>query len=103
MLELVPGPVVDDVFDEFFADPTTPRPNYARLAATLGAVETESLVNGVRAIHAALLRRGGTFTVYAESTGTERIFPFDPIPRIFSHREWRRIADGVEQRVRALN
>jgi len=50
-----------------------------------------------------LLRRGVTFTVYAESAGTERIFPFDPIPRIFSHQEWRRIADGVEQRVRALN
>jgi uncharacterized circularly permuted ATP-grasp superfamily protein len=103
MLELVQRPVVDDVFDEFFADPTTPRPNYARLAATLGAVETDTLVNGVRAINAALLRRGVTFTVYAESAGTERIFPFDPIPRIFSHREWRRIAAGVEQRVRALN
>jgi uncharacterized circularly permuted ATP-grasp superfamily protein len=103
MLELVQRPVVDDVFDEFFADPTSPRPNYARLAETLGAVETETLVHGVRAINAALLRRGVTFTVYAESSGTERIFPFDPIPRIFSHREWRRISAGVEQRVRALN
>ncbi len=103
MLELVQRPVVDDVFDEFFADPTTPRANYARLAVTLAAVETDTLVNGVRAINAALLRRGVTFTVYAESSGTERIFPFDPIPRIFSHREWRRMAAGVEQRVRALN
>jgi len=103
MLELVQPSVANDVFDEFFADATTPRPNYAQLAATLGTVETDAFVIGVRAINAALLRRGVTFTVYAEAAGTERIFPFDPIPRIFSHREWRSIAAGVEQRVRALN
>lgn len=102
MLELVQRADVGEVFDEFF-DAGVPRANYARLARTLASVEPEMLVNGVRAINAALLRRGVTFTVYAESAGTERIFPFDPIPRIFSHEEWRRIAAGVEQRVRALN
>jgi uncharacterized circularly permuted ATP-grasp superfamily protein len=103
MLDLAQRPDVGDVFDEFFADATTPRPNYVKLAQTLAAVEPDALVSGVRAINAALLRRGVTFTVYAESTGTERIFPFDPIPRIFSHTEWQRIAKGIEQRVRALN
>src|ERR1700681_402290 len=102
MLELVQRPDVGEVFDEFF-DAAGPRPNYLQLARTLESVEPEMLVNGVRAINAALLRRGVTFTVYAEAAGTERIFPFDPIPRIFSHQEWRRIANGVEQRVRALN
>ncbi len=103
MLDLVQRPDAGVVFDEFFDDTTTPRPNYARLARTLSAVEPETLISGVRAINAALLRRGVTFTVYAEAAGTERIFPFDPIPRIFSHDEWQRIAKGVEQRVRALN
>jgi uncharacterized circularly permuted ATP-grasp superfamily protein len=102
MLELVQRPDVGEVFDEFF-DAAGPRPNYVPLARTLASVEPEMLVNGVRAINAALLRRGVTFTVYAEAAGTERIFPFDPIPRIFSHQEWRRISNGVEQRVRALN
>jgi uncharacterized circularly permuted ATP-grasp superfamily protein len=103
MLELVQRPDVGEVFDEFFDAADVPRPNYEQLARTLASVEPEMLVNGVQAINAALLRRGVTFTVYAEAAGTERIFPFDPIPRIFSHQEWRRIANGVEQRVRALN
>ncbi len=102
MLEL-PRAAEADVYDEFFTDATTPRPPYARLAETLRSMAPSELVGGVRAINAALLRRGVTFTVYAEAAGTERIFPFDPIPRIFTAAQWRRLADGVAQRVRALN
>ena len=91
------------VFDEFFRDAETPRPVYERLAETLRAMAPGELAGGVRAINAALLRRGVTFTVYAEDAGTERIFPFDPIPRIFAADEWEHIAAGVAQRVRALN
>ncbi|MBV8371234.1 MAG: circularly permuted type 2 ATP-grasp protein [Candidatus Eremiobacteraeota bacterium] len=91
------------VFDEFFHDAETPRPVYERLAETLRAMAPGELSGGVRAINAALLRRGVTFTVYAEDAGTERIFPFDPIPRIFAAEEWEHIAAGVAQRVRALN
>jgi len=41
--------------------------------------------------------------VYADSAGTERVFPFDVIPRILRADEWSRIARGIAQRVRALN
>ncbi|HZO93294.1 MAG TPA: circularly permuted type 2 ATP-grasp protein [Candidatus Baltobacteraceae bacterium] len=99
----VPRAAEADVYDEFFDGATTPRPPYARLAETLRSLAPSELVGGVRAINAALLRRGVTFTVYAEAAGTERIFPFDPIPRIFTAAQWRRLADGVAQRVRALN
>jgi uncharacterized circularly permuted ATP-grasp superfamily protein len=52
----------------------------------------------------ALFRRTGiTFAVYGDDAATERLIPFDIIPRILSATEWRRLAAGIEQRVRALN
>jgi len=103
MIDVVQPPEVAGVYDEFLLDPLTPRPEYARLARTLAALEHTELASGVHAINAALIRRGVTFTVYSEAAGTERILPFDPIPRIFTYERWKHLADGVAQRVRALN
>jgi uncharacterized circularly permuted ATP-grasp superfamily protein len=46
---------------------------------------------------------GITFNVYGADEGTERIFPFDLIPRIVSAAEWRTIERGLKQRIHALN
>ena len=48
-------------------------------------------------------RLGITFGVYGSNEGTEKLIPFDIIPRIISAREWRRLSRAIEQRVRALN
>ncbi|MDO8360283.1 MAG: circularly permuted type 2 ATP-grasp protein, partial [Devosia sp.] len=48
-------------------------------------------------------RLGITFAVYGSNEGTEKLIPFDIIPRIISAIEWRRLSRGIEQRVRALN
>ncbi|ASK34309.1 circularly permuted type 2 ATP-grasp protein [Alloalcanivorax mobilis] len=48
-------------------------------------------------------RVGITFNVYGEESGTERLIPFDTLPRIIPGDEWRRLEQGVIQRVRALN
>jgi uncharacterized circularly permuted ATP-grasp superfamily protein len=48
-------------------------------------------------------RLGITFAVYGSDQGTEKLIPFDIIPRIISAMEWRRLSKGIEQRVRALN
>lgn len=48
-------------------------------------------------------RLGITFAVYGSNEGTEKLIPFDIIPRIISAMEWRRLSKGIEQRVRALN
>ncbi|HUZ66292.1 MAG TPA: circularly permuted type 2 ATP-grasp protein [Beijerinckiaceae bacterium] len=51
-----------------------------------------------------LFRRIGiTFAVYGEQEAEERLIPFDIIPRILSAPEWKRLAAGLEQRVKALN
>jgi uncharacterized circularly permuted ATP-grasp superfamily protein len=48
-------------------------------------------------------RLGITFTVYGKSTGTERLIPFDVIPRIIPANTWQTLDAGLRQRVRALN
>ncbi len=47
--------------------------------------------------------QGITFTVYDDDQGTERAFPFDPVPRIVTAGEWAHVEAGLRQRVRALN
>ncbi|NSL53906.1 circularly permuted type 2 ATP-grasp protein [Uliginosibacterium aquaticum] len=52
----------------------------------------------------ALFRRSGiTFAVYGDEAGAERLIPFDVIPRIIPSHEWLALADGLRQRVKALN
>jgi len=50
-----------------------------------------------------LLQMGITFNVYGDPTGSERIFPFDIVPRVLPRAEWDRIERGLKQRVQALN
>jgi uncharacterized circularly permuted ATP-grasp superfamily protein len=52
-----------------------------------------------RAFH----RVGITFTVYGEDAGTERLIPFDIVPRIIPADEWKLLDRGLRQRVQALN
>ena len=49
------------------------------------------------------LEHGVTFTVYGDDKGTERIFPFDLIPRVIPDSEWQRVEQGLRQRILALN
>ena len=50
-----------------------------------------------------LFRMGITFSVYGDTQGTEKIFPFDIVPRIVCAQEWDRIERGLKQRICALN
>ncbi|WP_296000787.1 circularly permuted type 2 ATP-grasp protein [Rugamonas sp.] len=48
-------------------------------------------------------RVGITFAVYGDNAGTERLIPFDTIPRIIPAAEWSQMQTGLIQRVKALN
>ena len=51
----------------------------------------------------AFLTQGITFTVYGDDQGTERIFPFDLLPRIITAAEWATVERGLTQRLTAIN
>jgi uncharacterized circularly permuted ATP-grasp superfamily protein len=94
---------VGNFFDEMFGSNREVRPHYRRLAERLSTLPEADFNQHRTAVELAFLRRGVTFTVYNNSEGTERIFPFDLIPRIIPAAEWKRIEAGLIQRITALN
>ncbi len=103
MLDSRPIAAAAGHYDEMFLPDGRPRAHYAALAETLGRMGVEELRSRVASIDVSLLERGVTFTVYADTAGTERVFPFDVIPRIITAAEWSTIEAGIAQRVRAIN
>ena len=80
----------------------------ARLGAGVLKERIESLPDGElllrqEAAERLLLQSGITFNVYGDNAATEKIFPFDVIPRIVEASEWDWIEKGLKQRVYALN
>jgi uncharacterized circularly permuted ATP-grasp superfamily protein len=90
-------------YDEMFADGGLPRPHCAKLFRKLAAMESQQFEERRKLADLAFLLQGITFTVYSDGRGTERLFPFDLIPRILPYGEWEQIERGLSQRVRALN
>jgi len=90
-------------YDEMFSAPGCPRPHYSKLLDKLSAMAPEHFEERRKLADLSFLIQGITFTVYSDGQGTERLFPFDLIPRILAHSEWERIERGLAQRVMALN
>ena len=79
------------------------RPAYAKLLDWVESTSPEALSQKQRQAEALFRRIGITFAVYGEGGDTERLIPFDMMPRVFTEHEWRRLEKGVKQRARALN
>jgi uncharacterized circularly permuted ATP-grasp superfamily protein len=93
---------VDGFYDEMF-DAAGPRPHARLLIETIQGLSDGQLLRYKHAADRHLLQMGITFNVYGDSAGTERIFPFDLIPRIVPADEWERLERGLRQRIHALN
>jgi uncharacterized circularly permuted ATP-grasp superfamily protein len=93
----------DSFFDEMFTDAREPRPHYARVFTEFAAMRAAQFEQLRQLADSAFLLQGITFTVYSDGRGTERLFPFDLVPRILPSSEWTRIERGLSQRVLALN
>jgi uncharacterized circularly permuted ATP-grasp superfamily protein len=79
------------------------RPAYSELERWLKEVPPDVLDYRRREAELIFRRIGITFAVYGEADSTERLIPFDVIPRIMSGSEWRFLEKGLTQRVNALN
>lgn len=96
---------VDHFFDEMFIDKEgkNPRPHYERIFKRLDSLTESEISDRRQQADTSFLEHGITFTVYGEEGGTERIFPFDPIPRVIPESEWSVVERGLRQRIIALN
>src|SRR5262245_3215493 len=90
-------------YDEMFEPNGTPRSCARMLFQRVASLNDGELRVYQQAAEQALFRMGITFNVYGDEAGTEKIFPFDIIPRIVTAEEWSIIDRGLRQRVQALN
>ena len=90
-------------FDELFAAPGVPRPHARPIVELLESLTHEEVAERQGRADLAFRHLGITFTVYSEEAGTERIWPFDLVPRVVAAAEWERLERGLKQRVLALN
>jgi len=90
-------------FDEMFEAPERPRKGVEPLVHSINGLSPGVLAARQASAERTLLAMGITFTLNGEESSSERIFPFDIIPRIISHAEWSRIEAGLVQRITALN
>jgi uncharacterized circularly permuted ATP-grasp superfamily protein len=95
------------MFDEMNATASSVREHYQGYQRWLAGQPADAM-QACRAEAEIIFRRVGiTFAVYGDKdedgSGSERLIPFDLIPRIIPAHEWTRMERGLVQRVTALN
>jgi uncharacterized circularly permuted ATP-grasp superfamily protein len=90
-------------YDEMLAASGRPRPGYGRLYEELNRLGPRELARRHELAIQMFRNHGITFAVYPDAQGTEKVFPFDIIPRVISAQTWRRLEAGLKQRLAALN
>ena len=90
-------------YNEMFADDGSVRPQYKAFADWLKTTPPEKIAQNRQAADLMFHRVGITFAVYGETTGAERLIPFDLVPHIIAGEKWEEMARGLKQRISALN
>ncbi len=90
-------------FDEMNGKGAQPREPYLEVAKWLNSLSPDAVKKALSDAESIFRKQGITFAVYGSGETSERLIPFDIVPRVFAAYEWRRLSAGIEQRVRALN
>jgi uncharacterized circularly permuted ATP-grasp superfamily protein len=94
---------VNGLYDEMFTAPGAPRAHYVSVSEKLAELDAAAFARRRRMADVSFRNQGITFTVYGDTRGVEKIFPFDLVPRIIPAEEWAQIERGLIQRITALN
>lgn len=90
-------------YDELFDENQKARAAAMPLVWDLSYATMNDIKKKQLAAETLLMQTGVTFTVYGDKRSTEKIMPFDIIPRIVSSSDWDFIERGLKQRIHALN
>ena len=90
-------------FDEMLNGDGAVREHYRRFCDLFRGLTPKEFEIKRQSVDIAFLRQGVTFNVYGDSAGTEKIFPFDLLPRVIPAKEWEHLERGLAQRITALN
>ncbi len=94
---------LDHAYDEMFAKSGGLHAHYGPLMEHFTSLPQAELQRKKQAADLSFLNQGITFTVYGKDEGTEKIFPYDLLPRVITANEWERVERGLKQRITALN
>lgn len=94
---------LEGFYDEMFLPDGRVRTEAHLLAQRLAAMSENQIQQRQKAADLAMLNMGITFAVYGHEAGTEKVWPFDIIPRVVRQDEWARVEAGLKQRIEALN
>src|ERR1700690_1374654 len=94
---------LDHAYDEMFVGAGALHEHYGLLFEHFQSLPPEEVQRRKQAADLSFLNQGITFTVYGREEGTEKIFPYDMLPRIITSAEWERVEKGLTQRITALN
>ena len=97
------GYAAEKFYDEMFCADGTIRAHCEPLHRKFEQIETSDFLSRKATSELYFMRQGITFNVYHDSQGSERIFPFDPVPRVIPAEEWEHLEAGLTQRIVALN
>jgi uncharacterized circularly permuted ATP-grasp superfamily protein len=97
------GYQTEGFYDEMFDGDGNARPGADLVIERINQLPETELQRRQKAAERALLHLGITFNVYGHDSQTEKIFPFDIVPRIVQAHEWTRLELGLKQRITALN
>src|SRR6476646_10955739 len=95
---LLKGYDPENFFDEMTNADGKVRPHYRQFRELFQSLSPKEFDLKRQSVDLAFLRQGVTFNVYGDSAGTEKIFPFDLLPRIIPAREWEKLERGLVQR-----
>ncbi len=102
-MEMFKGYDPGEFYDEMFGADGSVRSHCAPLLRRFKQLDQKDFLARKANSELYFLRQGITFNVYHDEQGTERIFPFDPIPRVMPADEWEPLEAGLTQRMVALN
>ena len=91
------------MYDEMFGSDDTLRSAYCDYKTWLDGEDKQRLTRKSEEAEAFFRKTGITFNVYGQEDADERLIPFDIVPRVITAPEWRKLSQGIEQRVRAIN
>jgi uncharacterized circularly permuted ATP-grasp superfamily protein len=94
---------LDHAYDEMIVGEGRLHEHYEPLLEHFTSLPPGELNRRKQTADMTFLNQGITFTVYGRNEGTERIFPYDLLPRIITSAEWNKIEAGLTQRITALN
>ena len=93
----------EDFYDEVMSSPGHARKSAKKLVSYFRSLSEDTVELHRKAADATIKEMGVSFTVYSDQGNIDRAWPFDIVPRTISKAQWDVTAEGLKQRLKALN